>query len=75
MHEKFEINRTKIKSDSQSGRKVVPHDSKSDLPLGPGTKAYKAYFLKILNSNCVFLFMKILEEANHSLLVTTFLPD
>ena len=28
MHKKFEINRTKIK-----GRKVVPHDSKSDLPL------------------------------------------
>ncbi len=30
---KFEINRTKIKGCCQSGRKVVPHDSKSDLPL------------------------------------------
>ena len=30
---KFEINRTKIKVGCQSGRKVVPHDSKSDLPL------------------------------------------
>ena len=33
MHKKFEINRTKIKGGCQSGRKVVPHDSKSDLPL------------------------------------------
>ena len=33
MHKKFEINRTKIKVGCQSGRKVVPHDSKSDLPL------------------------------------------
>ena len=28
MHKKFEINRTKIKGDCQSGRKVVHHDSK-----------------------------------------------
>ena len=33
MHKKFEINRTKIKGSYQSERKVVPHDSKSDLPL------------------------------------------
>ena len=33
MHKKFEINRTKIKVGCQSGRKVVPQDSKSDLPL------------------------------------------
>ena len=33
MHKKFEINQTKIKGGCQSGRKVVPHDSKSDLPL------------------------------------------
>ena len=33
MHKKFEINRTKIKGSCQSGRKVVPHDSKKDLPL------------------------------------------
>ena len=33
MHKKFEINRTKIKGSCQSGRKVVPHNSKSDLPL------------------------------------------
>ena len=33
MHKKFEINRTKIKVGCQSGRKVVAHDSKSDLPL------------------------------------------
>ena len=33
MLKKFEINRTKIKGSCQSGRKVVPQDSKSDLPL------------------------------------------
>ena len=33
MHKKFEINRTKIKGGCQSGRQVVTHNSKSDLPL------------------------------------------
>ena len=33
MQNKFEINRTKIKGGCQSGRKVVTHNSKSDLPL------------------------------------------
>ena len=33
MHKKFEINWTKIKGGCQSGRRVVCHDSKSDLPL------------------------------------------
>ena len=33
MHKKFEINRTKIKGGCQSRRKVVTHNSKSDLPL------------------------------------------
>ena len=33
MHKKFEINQTKIKGGCQSGRKVAPYESKSDLPL------------------------------------------
>ena len=33
MHNKFEKNRRKIKGSCQSGRKVVIHNSKSDLPL------------------------------------------
>ena len=33
MDKKFEINRTKIWGSCQSGRKVVTHDSKSDLSL------------------------------------------
>ena len=33
MHKKFEINGTKIKDGCQSGRKVVTHNSKSDLTL------------------------------------------
>ena len=33
MHKKFVINQTNIKGGRQSGRKVVSHNSKSDLPL------------------------------------------
>ena len=33
MHKKFEINQTKINGGYQLGRKVVTHDSKSDLRL------------------------------------------
>ena len=33
MHKKFEANQTKIKGDCHSGRKVVTHNSKNDLPL------------------------------------------
>ena len=33
MHKKFEINPTKFKGGCQSGRKVVTHNSKRDLPL------------------------------------------
>ena len=32
-HKKFEINQTKVKVGCQLGRKVVTHNSKSDLPL------------------------------------------
>ena len=33
MHKELEINQIKIKCGCQSGRKVVTHNSKSDLPL------------------------------------------
>ena len=33
MHKKFQINRTNIKGGCQSGRQVVTHNFKSDLPL------------------------------------------
>ena len=33
MRKKFEINRRKIKGSYQSGKKVVTHDSESDLAL------------------------------------------
>ena len=49
MHKKFEINWTKIKGGCQSGRKVVPQDSKSDLPLIIFCFGYYS------NSLCVFL--------------------
>ena len=51
MHKKFEINPTKIKGGCQSGRKVVTHNYKSDLPL-------------VLISNSIFdreLHLEVLE--------------
>ena len=55
MHKKFEINWTKIKGGCQSGRKVVTHNSKSDLPL--------VFSFDFSNSELVLLvkFMKIIE--------------
>jgi len=40
MHKKFEINLTKIKGGCQSGRKVVTHNSKCDLPLKTTKKIF-----------------------------------
>ena len=37
----FEVNQINIKGGSQSGRKVVTHDSKSDLPLAIFSKLFK----------------------------------
>ena len=33
MHKKFEVNQTKVKGDCQLEKKLVTHNSKSDLPL------------------------------------------
>ena len=41
MHKKFEINKTNIKGSCQSGRKVVTHNSMSDLPLDFGRHEVK----------------------------------
>ena len=59
MHEKFDINRTKIKGGFQSGRKVVTHNSKSDLPLvfGKPVSMHGCMYLGA-SAKCV--------EANHS---------
>ena len=48
MHKKFEINRTKIKGSCQSGRKVVTHNSMSDLPLNLLNNLLMAYGIKNL---------------------------
>ena len=47
------LNQTKIKGGCQSGRKVVPHDSKSDLPLATLSDHMHMhkYFLKKLEAN------------------------
>ena len=53
MHKKFEINRTKIKGGCQSERKVVPHDSKGDLPLVCITKHRKLNKMKFKASKAM----------------------
>ena len=55
MHKKFEINPTKIKGVCQSDRKVVTHNSKSDLPLNMYTnkayeKVFEKYYLPVFES-------------------------
>ena len=57
MHKKFEINRSKIKDGCQSGRKLVTHNSKSDLPLVEDLKIRQSlltvlYSLPSLISKC-----------------------
>ena len=47
MHKKFEINRAKIKGGCQAGRKVVTHDSKSDLPLKSQSDTFSKLMLRI----------------------------
>ena len=44
MQKKFEINLTKIKGGCQSGRKVVTHNSKSDLPLDDKVGTYVIWY-------------------------------
>ena len=51
MHKKFDIIRTKIKGGCQLGRKVVAHNSESDLPLVChlifGRVTLAAFFVKV----------------------------
>ena len=68
MHKKFEINRTKIKGSCQSGRKVVTHDSKSDLPLV--VCPFSQYLKKI-----VPWWLLTRGKSLKELWVSTFLPD
>ena len=44
MQKKFEINLTKIKGGCQSGRKMVTHNSKSDLPLIAKNRSFNIFF-------------------------------
>ena len=48
MHKKFDINRTKIREVGQSGRKLVTHNSKSDLSLVQMSNKKDSSFLIIL---------------------------
>ena len=56
MHKKFEINRTKIMGGCQSAKKVVTHNSKTDLPLvyfEKFSKARKIDYATICYNNVV----------------------
>ena len=58
MHKKFEVNQTKIKCGCQSERKVVSHDSKSDLPLEsnhfkiPKVQLLRSTFFVLSQTSC-----------------------
>ena len=74
MHKKFEINRKKIKGGCQSGRKVVTHNSKRDLPLvQPYNLAYVCIIhninrkMKIDKSLCTFVRSYIYFFPSHGL--------
>ena len=54
MHNKFEINRTKIKGGCQSGRKVVTLNSKRDLPLETSSSPLVTEMCGFLTSHLVF---------------------
>ena len=74
MHKKFEINRTKIKGGCQSGRKMVTHNSKSDLPL------HIRYFDETPNLDLVFCMKKnswdyLVENPMFSIAASQLLTD
>ena len=62
----FELNRTKMKGGCQSGRRVVPHDSKSDLPVRKSRmKKFSTCFLYLSSdseiqtlNNCIMTIAK-----------------
>ena len=51
MHNKFQINQTKIKGSCLSGRKVATHDSMSDLPLIHTTTIHAQVLIILLQKN------------------------
>ena len=56
----IEVNQTNIKGGCQLGRKVVPHDSKSDLPL---TKTIQNEYAFILSKNLNVVYGKPLATT------------
>ena len=55
MHKKFKINRKKIKGACQSGKKVVTHNSKSDLPNVWTFHSIKSWDFSFFVFFCFFL--------------------
>ena len=65
MHKKNEINQTKIKGRCQSGRKVITHDSKSDLPLGVERSTHAA--AQPIIAKCLLAMSYLLAKPTASL--------
>ena len=63
MHNKFEINRTKIKGGCQSGRRVVIHNSKSDLPLVVESEEVTRQMQKCGKCSCKLLLLLPLHQV------------
>ena len=56
MHKTFETNQKKIKGDCQLGRKMVTHDSNSDLPLAAGQKILPLKIQEISKIKTLYLY-------------------
>ena len=70
MHKKFEINQTKIKGGCQSGRKIVTHNSKSDLPL---VRSYQKMDIDSLESRFSISLFNGISRYRRQKLVTIFI--
>ena len=62
MHKKFDINQTKIKGSCQPGRKVVTHNSGSDLPLAQNKKIITYLDLAFLGLKYICILRKLSKK-------------
>ena len=73
----FEMNRTKIKGDCQSGRKVVTHNSELDLPLVDSKRkiAINSKQKKVFLKEIIYQYFLNTGKSLLELWGTTFLPN
>ena len=60
------MNQTKIKGGCQSGSKVVPHDSKSDLPLDVVSSAWLGHVRRAQKLDNYSAILKCIQTGNQA---------